>query len=199
MKHLYIVRSAGLGGIFCNFCNNHVVLLILFDTLVKCLSNVNLLSNVNPKWFCDDAWETLLLLKCIVGWQIIFSFLEKITSWACLLGSGLKLIFHWKVHCFILKISLLSSKVVITVSWITKKRDVSSCKSLVLEDKSSAKLLIYNKNNNGLRMEHWGTPALTLVHEEDCPFNTTLCFLFVKKLSKLLISYPIFHFLVIWI
>ena len=26
-----------------------------------------------------------------------------------------------------------------------------------------------------------GTPELTLVHKEDCPFNTTLCFLFVKK------------------
>ena len=33
-------------------------------------------------------------------------------------------------------------------------------------------------------MEPSGTPALTLVHEEDCPFNTTLCFLFVKKYFK---------------
>ena len=55
MKHLCIVRSAGLGKIFCNFYNNPVVLLILFDTFVKCLSNVNLLSNVNPKCFCNDA------------------------------------------------------------------------------------------------------------------------------------------------
>ena len=82
-----------------------------------------------------------------------FSFLEKITSWACLLGSGLKLIFHWKAHCFILERSLLSSKVVITESWITEKREVSSAKSLVLEDKPSAKSLIYIKNNNGPRME----------------------------------------------
>ena len=35
--------------------NNPMVLLILFDTFVKCSSNVNLLSNVNPKCFCDDA------------------------------------------------------------------------------------------------------------------------------------------------
>ena len=57
MKHLYIVRSADRGKIFCNFPNNSVVLLILFDTLFKCLSNVNLYTNVNPKCFCDNAWK----------------------------------------------------------------------------------------------------------------------------------------------
>ena len=41
---------------------------------------VNLLSNINPKCFCDDAWETLLLLKRKGEWQTFFSFLEKITS-----------------------------------------------------------------------------------------------------------------------
>ena len=43
MKHLYIVRSAGLGKILCNFRNNPMVLLILFDTFVKYSSNVNLI------------------------------------------------------------------------------------------------------------------------------------------------------------
>ena len=33
-------------------------------------------------------------------------------------------------------------------------------------------------------MEPWGTPTLTLVHEEDCPFNTTLCFLLDEKCLK---------------
>ena len=65
-----------------------------------------------------------------------------------------------------------------------EKRKVSSAKSLILEDKSSAKSLICIKNNNGPRMEPWGTPALTLVHEEDCPFNTSLYLLFVKKCFK---------------
>ena len=153
MKHLYIVRSAGLGKIFCNFCNSTMVLLILFDTFVKCSSNVNLLSNVSPKCFCDDAWETLSSLKRKGGWQAFFSVLEKNPSWACLLGLGLKLILHWKFHCFILERSLLSSKVVITESLITEKREVSSAKSLVLEDKPSAKSLIYNKDNNGSRIE----------------------------------------------
>ena len=55
MKHLYIVRSAGLGKIIYNFRNNPMILLILFDTFVKCSSNANLLSKVNPKCFRDDA------------------------------------------------------------------------------------------------------------------------------------------------
>ena len=45
MKHLYTVRNAGLSKIFFNFYNNPMVLHILF---FKWLSNVNLLSNVNP-------------------------------------------------------------------------------------------------------------------------------------------------------
>ena len=109
--------------------------------------------------FCDDAWETLLLLlKHKGGWQTVFSFLKKITSWACLLRSRLKLIFHWQAHCFTLARSLLSSEVIITESWITEKREVSSAKRLVLEDKPSAKSLTNIKNNNGPRMEPWGTP-----------------------------------------
>ena len=53
MKHLQIARSANPGKIFCNFCNNPMVLLVLLDTFFKCSSNVNLLSDV--KCFCDDA------------------------------------------------------------------------------------------------------------------------------------------------
>ena len=59
-----IVRSADFGKIFCNFCNNPIFFffcLKLFDTFFKCLPNVNLLSKVNPKCFCDDAWEANLI------------------------------------------------------------------------------------------------------------------------------------------
>ena len=55
MKHLYIVRSADLGKVFYNFRNNLKFSLILFDAMFKCLSNVNLLANVNPNCFCDDT------------------------------------------------------------------------------------------------------------------------------------------------
>ena len=64
----------------------------------------------------------------------------------------------------------------ITELSITEKRDVSSAKSLLSDDKPLAKSLIYIKNNNDPKMEPGGTPALTLIHEEDCSFNTTICF-----------------------
>ena len=65
-----------------------------------------------------------------------------------------------------------------------RKQRLVSAKSLVLDDEPSAKSLMYIKNNNGPRVEPWGVPALTLVHEEDYPFNTTFCFLCVKKNFK---------------
>ena len=40
MKYLYIVSSADLGKIFCYFRNIPIVLLISFDTFLKCPSNV---------------------------------------------------------------------------------------------------------------------------------------------------------------
>ena len=103
--------------------------------------------------FCKDTWETLLLLKRKGGWQTFLSYLENIASWPYLLRSGLKLIYHWKVHCFILSTSVLSSEFAITESWITGKRRGISKKL------SSWELNCYIKNSNGPRMKPSETPA----------------------------------------
>ena len=43
------------------------------------------------------------LLNISGGWRIFFDYLVKVTFWACLFGSGLNLIFHWrKTHSFII-------------------------------------------------------------------------------------------------
>ena len=127
MKHLYIVKSAGLGKIFCNFCYNPMVLLILFDPFLKCLLNVNLLSKVNPKCFCN-AWETSLL-KRKGGWQTFFSFLEKNCSLSLLVKIRVKTHLPLKSPLFYSdKITII----IITVSWITEvkrsKRSIISKK-----------------------------------------------------------------------
>ena len=70
----------------------------------------------------------------------------------------------------------LSFEMVITESWITGKREASLAKSLVLEDKPLAKLLVYIKNNSVPRIEPWGTRTLILFYKEDCPFNS--CYYF---------------------
>ena len=50
------------------------------------------------------------------------------------------------------------------MSCATLKRNVSSANNFVLEDKSPDKSFIQIKNNNGPRVEPWGTPALTFSH-----------------------------------
>ena len=46
------------------------------------------------------------------------------------------------------------------------------------------------KNSSGPSIDPWRTPASILVHEEYCPFKTTLCFLKSKKLVMISNSFP---------
>ena len=104
------------------------------------------------------------------------------TSMACLLGSGLKLIFHWCAQWLVLAKSLLISAAELSLLCTTENKEVSSANNLVLDDNSSAKSFMFiKKKNSGPSIEPCGTPALRLVHVETCPFKTALCFLFLKK------------------
>ena len=103
------------------------------------------------------------------------------TSWACLLGSGLNLIFHWKAQLLIFIKSLLRSFAVEFILWITEKREVASANNLGFEDKPSDKSLIWIRKNNAPRIDFWGTLTSILVQDECCPFKTTFCFLWYKK------------------
>ena len=53
------------------------------------------------------------------------------------------------------------------ISYTTENRAVSSANSLALDDKPSGQSLIQINKSNGPKIDPWGTPALTLVHEED--------------------------------
>ena len=105
----------------------------------------------------------------------------KITSWACLVGSELNLIFHWKPQLFIFIKSLFKSFTVEFVLWTTENREVSSANNLGFEVKPSGKSLIQIRKNNRPRVDPWRTPASILVQDECCWFKTTLCFLWYKK------------------
>ena len=70
---------------------------------------------------------------------------KKITSWACLLRSTLKLFFHLNVYLYIIfksSFKFFANKV---VSWAIEKREVSSTKSVGFEIKLSQSLLINTK------------------------------------------------------
>ena len=67
------------------------------------------------------------------------------------------------------------------MSWTTENREVSSANSLGFKIKLSERLLINVKKKRGSRVDPWGTPALTLAHEEYWPFKAILCFLASRK------------------
>ena len=129
INELYIVSSGALVNIFYNFLNNLIVWVILLSLCLRCSWKSSLLSKIISRclWFVD--WMTIVLLKFNDGWFGLLSFLEKITSCACLLGSGLKLIFHWNVHLFIFFRSSFKFFADKIISWTTKNREVSSANS----------------------------------------------------------------------
>ena len=88
--------------------------------------------------------------------------MEKVTSTACLFGSGLNYILHLDAHAFMRSKSWFISEAAAFALWTTVKRDVSSAKSLALHLRSSVKSLTYTRKNNGPRIEPWGTPAVTV-------------------------------------
>ena len=125
-------------------------------------------------------------------WFIKFP--EKKKSCTCLLGSGLKLIFHWNAHLFIFSRSSFKFFADKVISWTTENREVSSASSLGFEIKLSERSLINIKKKRGQWIDHWGTPALTLANEEYWPFKTTLCFLASRELIIKLNKSPLTHF-----
>ena len=134
---------------FCNLGRSPIVSFILVITIFRWFSNVNLeSSSMMPRCFWYIDWVTFALLNTKEGWGIFFVLRLKMTSWACLVGSGLKLIFHWKVQLCIISKSLLRSFAEVWLSWITENNDVSS-----------------------------STPAVTFVHVETWPLRTTCCLL----------------------
>ena len=63
-----------------------------------------------------------------------------------------------------------------------QKTDISSEKSLAVDNAFLDTSLIYTKNNRGPKIDLWGIPASTSDHEDDWPFNKTLWNPFMRKL-----------------
>ena len=161
-----------------------MALLVLLSIVLWYYSKVNFESNKIPKCFWDLHDETLALLKTKGGCDTFFNFLLKMTSWACLLGSRLKLIFYWKAQSLSFFKSLFSSFAEVVMSCVTENRDASSANNFALEDRAPDKSFMYIKNNNGPKMEPWRTPAVTFCYSDVWPLRRTLCFLWLKELDK---------------
>ena len=77
--------------------------------------------------------KNISIIKTTEGCDISFNFRLKIISWACLLGSGLKLIFHWNAQLLTFFKSLFISFAAVLMLCATLKRDVSSANKCRLE------------------------------------------------------------------
>ena len=125
----------------------------------------------------DDDWETLVLLNTNGGWYTSFASRLKMTSWACLVESVLKFVYHCKVQLFIIFKPLLRSFAGVWVSCTTGNKEVLSANSFTLVVRPSVRSLMQIKNIKEPRIEPWGTPALVFFQVETCPFRITRCFL----------------------
>ena len=103
-----------------------------------------------------------------------FFFLEKITSCAGFLGSGLKSLSYWYAHWKITLRPIFKHLADSLRSWTVEKSDISSANSLGMELSPSGRSLKYIKNKRDPRMEPCGTPALIGSQLDSWPFNNLI-------------------------
>ena len=156
---------------FCTSRRIPIILFVLVLIIFRWFSNVYLESSMMPSCFWYIDWITFALLNIKGGWGSFFVLRLKMTSWVCLVDSGLRFIFHWKTQLSIISKSLLRLFSEVWLSWITENKDVSSANNLAFVESPSERSLILIKNNNGLRMEPWGTPGMTFSSLETWPFE----------------------------
>ena len=137
--------KACLGNKLESFCKSPTVLPVLLNPLFRCCSNVSFTYKITSRCFWYLIWGTLLLLKSKGECVAFFNFWLTIISWACLLRSGLKVVFHWKAKSLIFFRSPFNSIADVFISCTTENREVSSEDSLVFDDKPSSKSLIQFK------------------------------------------------------
>ena len=163
-KWLIYCKQCRSNCYFCYFLNNPIVSLILLSLSLKYSWKSSLVSKIISRclWIAD--WMSSVSWKLNHGSFDLLIFLEKITFWACFLGSRLKFIFHWNVHLFIFFRSSFKFCAGKVTSWTTEKSKVSSGSSLGFETNLSEKSLINIKKKRGPKLDPWGTPALRLAH-----------------------------------
>ena len=154
------------------------------------MSKDNFESKCRRKCFWESNLLTGNLLKNVLGWIFPIVFLLKMTSWACFVGSGLKLIFHWKSELFISFRLVFRLLAVLSGPLTVENRYVSSANNLSLHWWSSGNSLMYIWNKSGPNIELWGTPAMILTEDELWSLRITLCFLFFQKSVKRLNKFP---------
>ena len=199
MKDLPIVTNDRLGKIIWSLRNSPMNLLTLSVVFFKCLPKFDLSSKNIPRCFWYRFWFTGILLKINTGWFGFLILREKMTSWACLEGSGLKLIFHWKPQLHILMKSFFNSFAYVFLLWTTEKGEVPSAKGQGLDDKPVDKSLMWTKNNKGPKIEPWGTPASLQPIQKIVRLELLFDIYLKGSFQWSLVNFLIYHFVLVLI
>ena len=149
MKGLYTVINEFLGNRFWSLRRSPIVLLFF----LKIISICSLKSNLESKTIPWCLWDSVLWLQFKDGWLVFWSFRLKITSWAYLVGSGLKFIFHWNAQVLILVKSLFNLLADLVIFSNIENSDVSSSNNFALDAKSWDKSFMYIRKSNGPNIE----------------------------------------------
>ena len=126
---------------------------------------------------------------------LFLDFHVKKSSWGCLFGSGLKLIFHWKGHSFIVFKSLFKSLAELCMSWTTENREVSSANSLAFEEKpwGCKSKIIMNLILNLEKLLHLAQSKKMFAH-----LGLLFVSCFPKNQLKVSVNFLIFHSEIVW-
>ena len=167
-----------------NFFNIPIPLLTIGNLSFNCSLKLSFPSSFIPKCFWVFTFSSTRLLKYKSGCFEECDCLEKITSWAYLVGSGLKTIFHCSVHSRIFLKSLFSTLFrLVSKRWqISENKEISSANSFTLLFKLSFGSLINTWKSKGPNIEPCGTPARIVSQSHLWPLSKTFWNLPLKKL-----------------
>ena len=127
--------------------------LVFTQNVFKCFSNDNVTSRIIPKYFWGEFLLVWLLLSIKGGCRAIFNFRLNITSCACLLMSGLNLIFHCNAQSWTFSRSSFNCFVDAFTLKTTENSEISIVTGFAVDDESFDKSFIYIKNRSGLKID----------------------------------------------
>ena len=155
IKDLDTVINDFLGNKFWSLERSTIALLNFLKIISSCYLKSNLERKTIPRCLWDSVRLKVLWLKIKHGWFVFWSFRLKIISCVCLVGSGLKFIFHWNAEVLILVKPLFDSLADLLIFSTTEYSDVSSANSFSWDARFSSFTIIYS---------HLGSFELNLVY-----------------------------------
>ena len=124
INDLYIVTNDRLDKHSWSLHSSPMDVLTLLAIYLKCSPKFYFSSKNKPRCFWYWVCITWLLLKINSGWLGFLIFWEKITSWASVEGSGLKLIIHWYAQLLIFIGSLFK---VLADKFVSEQVKIEKC------------------------------------------------------------------------